>query len=129
MAREQRTPESRRLAPVLLGLALVAAALWLQQTDRAGVRQLRDRLEWVAYDLRFDLTRPFAGGEDAGVVIVDIDERSLQAEGQWPWPRAKVAALVHRLFDRGAVVVGMDMVFAEPERNLALQARRKLRSL
>ena len=128
-ARQQRQPKGRQLAPTLLGAALVAAALWVQHTDTPGVDNLRNRLEWVAYDLRFELTRPFAGGKDAGVVIVDIDEQSLEAEGQWPWPRAKVAELVERLFASGAVVVGMDTVFAEPERNIARQARQRLQGL
>jgi adenylate cyclase len=110
-------------------MVLVAAALAVQHGDLPGVTQLRQRLEGVAYDLRFELTHPFAGGDDAGVVIVDIDEKSLAAEGQWPWPRAKVARLVERLFAAGAVVVGLDMVFAEPERNPARRTRQRLREL
>ena len=54
--------------------------------------------------------------EDAGVRIVDIDERSLQEEGQWPWPRTKLSELLYRLRASGASVVGFDMVFAEPDR-------------
>ncbi|MEF8793666.1 CHASE2 domain-containing protein [Thiohalorhabdus sp.] len=129
MAHLRRQPKGRQMTPVVLGLALVAAALWAQHTDLGPVRDLRHRLEGVAYDLRFDLTRPFAEGEDAGVVIVDIDERSLREEGRWPWPRAKVADLVERLFAAGAVVVGMDTVFAEPERNLARRTRERLRAV
>lgn len=48
--------------------------------------------------------------EDAGVRIVDIDERSLQEEGQWPWPRTKLSELLYRLRASGASVVGFDMV-------------------
>lgn len=127
-SRSHRPRTGRRRVPVLLGTALVAVALWVQHTDLGGVRQLRDRLEWVAYDLRFDLTRPFAQGENPGIVIVDIDERALRQEGRWPWPRARVAELVDRLYAAGAVVVGLDMVFAEPERNPALRARDRLRA-
>jgi len=51
-----------------------------------------------------------------GVVIVDIDERSLTAYGQWPWGRDLIARLVTRLRDAGASVVALDIIFAEPDR-------------
>lgn len=50
------------------------------------------------------------------VVIVDIDERSLSRIGQWPWPRTVLAQLVDRLTAGGALVVGFDIMFAEPDR-------------
>jgi adenylate cyclase len=49
------------------------------------------------------------------VVIVDIDEESLKAHGQWPWPRTLVARLVDRIAEAGAVAVGFDIIFAEPD--------------
>ncbi|HEY6633435.1 MAG TPA: adenylate/guanylate cyclase domain-containing protein, partial [Rhizobiaceae bacterium] len=48
--------------------------------------------------------------------IVDIDEKSLEQVGQWPWPRSEVARLIDRLTEMGAIVVGFDVVFAEPDR-------------
>ncbi len=50
------------------------------------------------------------------VTIVDIDDKSLAAEGQWPWPRTRLAKLVDRLSDEGAAVIGFDMIFAESDR-------------
>ena len=50
------------------------------------------------------------------VVIADIDEASLKEIGQWPWPRTVVADLVSRLRELGAVAIGFDIVFAEPDR-------------
>ncbi len=50
------------------------------------------------------------------VIIADIDEASLKEIGQWPWPRTVVADLVTRLRELGAVAVGFDIVFAEPDR-------------
>jgi adenylate cyclase len=50
------------------------------------------------------------------VVIADIDEASLKEIGQWPWPRTIVADLVTKLRELGAVAVGFDIVFAEPDR-------------
>ncbi|HMK71473.1 MAG TPA: adenylate/guanylate cyclase domain-containing protein [Xanthobacteraceae bacterium] len=50
------------------------------------------------------------------VVVADIDEASLKEIGQWPWPRTLVADLVSRLREMGAVAIGFDIVFAEPDR-------------
>ncbi len=54
------------------------------------------------------------------VVIVDIDEKSLQRVGQWPWPRDILARLVEGVHAAGARVIGFDMVFAEPDRTSPL---------
>jgi adenylate cyclase len=99
---------------VRIGLGLLVVALFLGYAARWVPIPLIERLEAIAYDARLRLTMP--GGVDPRVVIVDIDERSLQAEGRWPWGRDKVARLVERLFDDyKATVVGFDIVFAEPD--------------
>ncbi len=71
--------------------------------------------------------RPAATGS---VTIVDIDEASLAALGQWPWPRYRVARLLRKVQDGGAEAVGLDMVFAESDRTslgpLAGEIRRDL---
>ena len=48
------------------------------------------------------------------VIIIDIDDLSLQTIGQWPWPRNVLAAMVDRTLP--AAALGFDMVFAEPDR-------------
>ena len=50
------------------------------------------------------------------VRIIDIDEESIQALGQWPWPRTRVAQLVDRLAELGAATIAFDIVFSEPDR-------------
>jgi adenylate cyclase len=50
------------------------------------------------------------------VRIVDIDEASLKALGQWPWSRLTMAKLVTELSDMGAAVIAFDIVFPEPDR-------------
>jgi len=50
------------------------------------------RVDEALYDLRLRLTMPQT--LDERIVIIDIDERSLARLGQWPWSRARVAALV-----------------------------------
>src|SRR5690606_1426134 len=52
----------------------------------------------------------------ATVAVVDIDDASLLAVGQWPWPRDVLAGLVDDLGRYGARVVALDMLLAEPDR-------------
>jgi adenylate cyclase len=100
---------------VRLGIsALVFAAFALHS---AGVRESRvlTTLENVTYDGRVLLTLP--GTVDPRVVVIDIDEKSLAAEGQFPWPRDKLGRLVTELFETYHVkVLGFDMMFPEPDR-------------
>jgi adenylate cyclase len=74
-------------------------------------------LEYAAYDrlLRAAPTRP-PGGR---IVIVDVDERSLSAIGQWPWRRDIVARLIARLRGLGASTIALDVIFAESDRSEA----------
>ncbi len=57
--------------------------------------------------------RPYA---DVAVRVVDIDEASLKAYGQWPWPRSRVAELVDRLHADGAAAIAFDVLLVEPDR-------------
>jgi adenylate cyclase len=52
--------------------------------------------------------------EDTRIVIIDINDASLQEFGEWPWSRSKIASLVEALVDSyGAKAVALDMVFPE----------------
>src|SRR5579863_10072567 len=50
------------------------------------------------------------------VQVVAIDEQSLAAKGQWPWPRTLIADLVRRIAAGRPAVLGIDVLFAEPDR-------------
>jgi adenylate cyclase len=67
------------------------------------------------------LNRPGPGA--SAVTIIDLDERSQHAFGQWPWPRSRLADLVHRLDDAGAAVIVIDSLFPEADRMGAQEDR------
>jgi adenylate cyclase len=50
------------------------------------------------------------------IVIVDIDEASVAALGQWPWPRTRLARLIEAIHQLGARAIGLDMVMPEADR-------------
>jgi HD-GYP domain-containing protein (c-di-GMP phosphodiesterase class II) len=53
---------------------------------------------------------------DSRIVIVDVDERSLSAIGQWPWRRDVIARLIVRMRELGASTIALDILFAESDR-------------
>ena len=77
----------RILLSLLLTLPLLLNALDMLQLGFVA------RLENYAYDRRLQLTTPdrLYANRDRPIVFVDIDEKSLQEQGHWPWPRNKLA--------------------------------------
>ena len=105
-------------------LSLVVVASFAAHTTGDLRLPLLDQLEYLAYDTRLSLTLP--RGVDDRIVIIDVDEASLAAEGRWPWSREKIANLVDILFDHYQIsVLGFDIVFTEPERSALLDRTKK----
>jgi adenylate cyclase len=97
---------------VALGLLIVFAFI-VNEAEWAQARFIQ-QLELLTYDARLRFFMPKT--MDPRIVILDIDEKSLNAEGRWPWSRNKVAEMVRQLFERYKVkVVGFDVAFAEPD--------------
>jgi len=118
----------------LLCLALLIGFAALRAADPAPVEEIRVRTFdfFQRIDPRHKTARP--------VTIVDIDDKSLEKFGQWPWPRTRIADLITELTRLGAVVIAFDAVFSEPDRlnpadaadtfrNLDEDTRAKLRAL
>jgi len=77
-------------------------------------------LENKAYDVRVELTMP--NTVDPRIVIVEIDERSLNQIGRWPWNRSVIANLIKQLFNTYHIdVLGMNAVFAETDNSSGLK--------
>ncbi len=53
---------------------------------------------------------------DDSIVIVDIDEKSIQELGQWPWEREKIAIILQNLTAHGAGIIGLDILFSERDK-------------
>ena len=62
-------------------------------------------------------------------MIVDIDESSLSAFGQWPWPRTILADLLTRLYEWQAAAIAFDVIFPEPDRSSLNEAVKHFRDL
>ncbi|NRG19644.1 adenylate/guanylate cyclase domain-containing protein [Rhizobiales bacterium] len=95
---------------LFFGLICIAVLALVRIADPFFVRAVRE----TAFD-QFQRLSPRPTG-DAPVRVVDIDEASLRAYGQWPWPRSRLAELTERLGQMGAAAIAFDMLFAEPDR-------------
>jgi len=115
------------------GIALLITALGLvlftytglRSDGRAGFQFLRN-IEQRSLDMRFALRG--ARAHDERIVIVGIDEKTLQHVGAFPLPRNSYALLVNRLKAGGARVVAFDATFPTKENNSALDVLKKLRA-
>jgi adenylate cyclase len=100
-----------RLLYALIVGTVIVTSLALRVWDPSPVATLR-ALVFDAYQR----VSPRAFDPSLPVRIVDIDEDSLKAVGQWPWPRTVLADLVDKLAAGGAAAIGFDIVFPEPDR-------------
>ena len=50
------------------------------------------------------------------VVVINIGEKSLQAWGQWPWPRQNFAQMISDLRNQNAGIIGLNFMFPEEDR-------------
>jgi adenylate cyclase len=101
------------LCSLLFSVVLVLAQLSAVYSEQSVLK----RLDGLLYDTRLKLMLPYRSVKDLPVVIVDIDEKSLQQLGRWPWSRQIVAQMLEQLTAAGASVVAFDVIFSEPERN------------
>ncbi len=104
-------------------LVLLFALVPLRLADPRPLAELRVRT--------FDLFQVLWPREQTSrpVVIVDIDEDSLKDIGQWPWPRTTVADLVTKITQLGAIGIGFDIIFAEPDRMSPAIAEQSFRGI
>lgn len=97
------------------------------------IHPIFNRLDLLLYDLRFNaslaIKKPSSPSSGHKILIVDVDEKSLQEVGRWPWSRKTIAELTQKMFDAGAIVITYDVVFSEPERNSVNELRSNLPKL
>jgi len=86
---------------LLLSLAAAVAVTWLVPSlTAASVNML--------FRFRGRVQPP------GDIVIVAVDDASLQRVGGWPWPRSVMASALDRITAAQPRAVGLDVVYAEP---------------
>jgi adenylate cyclase len=79
-------------------------------------RFIEEHIESLFLDLRFqmrNLLKPPAVPEN--IIIVEIDEKSLERYGRWPWSRTRQAKLIERIINGRPTVLAIDIFYPERE--------------
>lgn len=100
--------EPRAYEQYLLTLALLLISALLVYSEVAK------KLDLLFYDTAIHIS---PAEVDDDVVIISIDEKSLNALGQWPWRRAVHAQLIDKLAEYNTALVAFDVIFSERSTN------------
>src|ERR1700675_883359 len=73
-------------------------------------------VEFKAYDLRAKL-RGTLKSQPEEIALVTIDEESIAQFGRFPWPRSRIAAGIDKIAAGGPKVIGLTVLFSEPEQS------------
>ena len=82
-------------------------------------------IEWKAYDLGLLFSSVKPANKD--IVVVAIDDRSLQLHGAWPWPRNILADATRELTKARPDVIGFSLPFDAEQNSSGLDQTEKLR--
>ena len=94
------------LISTLVFLSITLIYLFIPKTLESLDNRLRDYMFVIRDEI-----------EDSGnIVIIDIDDKSLEKIGQWPWSRDTISKLLLKLTNNEVGLIGFDMVFAEEDR-------------
>ncbi len=104
--------KKRLLSTVLVGILLILPPLAVGILFIKQPLLLRD-VDNIVYDMMLQTITP--GVPSDVPVIVDIDEKSLQGLGQFPWPRYQMASLIASIAKAGPAAIGIDVLFPEPD--------------
>jgi len=94
--------------PLALLLTVLLAVLLLRPGD--GVLPAQR----VALFDRYQILMP-RHRTSAPVLIISIDDASIRAFGQWPWPRTRMAELIARVTQARPLAIGIDILLPEPD--------------
>src|ERR1700688_773289 len=114
----------QRRVPFAISVGLTAFALTIYAYTFIGDRPTAvfcfiNLLELDALDLRFRLRRDKYKHPDPRIIIVDIDQRSQEILGRWPFSRTYFAQMLDALREDGAKVAAFDVTFSKPDETAA----------
>jgi len=96
-----------------LTLVLLVAAILHQMIYLSGVVSLVD---FNIFDVMSNQQSDSSTPHFESIVVVEIDEKSLQNFGQWPWPRIILAKVLQEILVQKPAAVGIDIFFPESDR-------------
>ena len=102
-----------KLYPTTIGLILTAIAVYFLLSPNYAIK----RLNMMVYDYQTKYLTNYPVKYKSDIIIIDIDDKSLKSIGQWPWSREQLAKLIDNAYRAGAVIIGLDIIFSEKQKN------------
>src|ERR1700752_4012109 len=114
----------RHRVSFVISLVVTFGALTLYYFTFVGERSTPifnfiQRLEFASLDTRFRYRPRGVTPVDPRIVIVDIDQRSQEVLGKWPFSRTHFAKMLDILREDGARVAAFDVTFSKPDQSAA----------
>ncbi len=96
-----------------LGIAVILVTISLLTYIGTIRVDFLEIMELKTIDFRFKFRGPIPANSE--VVLAVIDEKSINKEGKWVWPRSRIADLVKKLSKAGVAVIAFDIGFLETD--------------
>jgi adenylate cyclase len=120
----------RNRVAIVAGIAsLLSIDLAVVLLPEGWLATFRDKAQDVVFEIDRRLLSPRQRLSATRVVVVDIDRRSLEQVGPWPWPRERMADLANAIAATTPAVVAFDILFSEPDDRSPAALARKLADL
>jgi len=104
-----------------IGITLLFLALGVVRTS------FLDTLDYKHYDVMMRLRAdPDAS---SNVILVEIDDDSIEKLGRWPWPRSLIAEGIQKINSGNPRVIGLNIIYSEPEERAGLKELQNLEKL
>ncbi len=94
----------------LAGLAVLAVMILIQSWAAVADRGILREGWWDLLQQTFPRAR-----DSMPAVVVAIDTTAMAEVGAWPWQRNKIAGLIEQITDAGALAIGIDILFLDPD--------------
>ncbi|MBN2223636.1 MAG: adenylate/guanylate cyclase domain-containing protein [Deltaproteobacteria bacterium] len=99
----------KKITGIIIGILISILVIFLGRFGFGFIPVIENKI----LDYRFLLRGKMTPGDE--VVIIAIDEKTLDEVGRWPFPRSYFVDVVENLNKMGIRAVGFDMVFSEPD--------------
>jgi len=109
MAKKKHHP--KLLVSLLIGLGTIAIALFVANIPTIA------SLELNFLDFRFQIRGPLDITESPVIILAIDDQSDESTPDRWPWPRSYFAHVIENLNDAGAKVIGVDVIFDQPDKH------------
>ncbi|UCH21905.1 MAG: CHASE2 domain-containing protein, partial [Deltaproteobacteria bacterium] len=104
-----------------IGITILFMGIWFFRMD------FLDTLELKFYDVMMQLRGDSRGSSE--IVLVDIDNDSIEKLGRWPWPRSVLAQAITKINAGNPKVIGLNIILSEPEVSDGLMTLKRLKKL